>query len=470
MSAVEVDLVDLEGGEAPHAVRFTHDGARREVACAWAVDTTGRSKLLAKRMSLRRSNAIRHGTSFLWVDGLLDVERLTDSTPREIRLNPQRAATGHLPFWLATNHFMGDGFWFWVIPLHGRTSLGLVYDVEKVAREEVATPEKLVAWICKEFPIFARDLPGRTVVDWGGYRDFSFDCARTFGHRWALSGEAGRFSDPLYSPGGDLIAIHNTLIADLVATADPGERAAKTRSYEALARAVYEAYMPSFTRGYDALVDPEAFVMKYTWELTVYFAFYVFPFINDLFTDRRFVAAYLGRFGRLGAVNGNVIDFLCDYRRWKDEHGLAAPAEPRFVDFLAIGPLAVAEKTFYRVGVDAAEGREVLNGQLANLETLARWIVAHVAVTVVGDERVLTDRAFVAGIDPRAFRFDPAEMRRRWAEVGGSAGSLDWGFDADALAGYRPVRPAMRAKSVRRRRPAAKRSAAPAAAATENAS
>lgn len=432
---VEIDLAE---DEAPHAVRFTHAGTPVAARCDWVVDSTGRGKLLAKRMGLRRKNPIRHGTSFLWVEGLLNVEKLTAKTAREIRLNPQRSATGHLPVWLATNHFMGDGFWFWVIPLQGRTSLGLVYDVDKVPRERVATPEKLVEWICAEFPLFARDLPKREIVDWGGYRDFSYDCAKTLGHRWALSGEAGRFSDPLYSPGGDLISFHNTAITDLVATADPAERAAKTRSYESLLRAVYEAYVPSFARGYELLGDPEAFVLKYTWELTVYFAFYVFPFINDLFTDRRFVTAFLGRFGRLGAVNAAVIDFLCDYRRWKQAAGFAPPAEPRFADFMSAGPLAAAEKTFYRVGVGAAEGREVLNAQLANLETLARWIVAHVAATVVGDERVLTDRAFVEGIDPRAFRFDPDEMARRWAEVGGTRGRWEWGFDPAVLAHYRP--------------------------------
>ena len=208
---LEVDLVDLDGGEAPHVVRFTHDGAAQRVECGWAVDATGRGKLFAKRLGLRRKNAIRHGSSFLWVDGLLDVEKLTAMTPREIRLNPQRAATGHLPFWLATNHFMGDGFWFWVIPLQGRTSLGLVYDVDEGGARGGGDAGEAggldLRPASRSWPATCR---ARKIVDWGGYRDFSYDCAKTLGHRWALTGEAGRFSDPLYSPGGDLIAIYNT--------------------------------------------------------------------------------------------------------------------------------------------------------------------------------------------------------------------------------------------------------------------
>ena len=37
------------------------------------------------------------------------------------RLRPERSALGHFPTFLATNHFCGEGYWFWVIPLHGRT-------------------------------------------------------------------------------------------------------------------------------------------------------------------------------------------------------------------------------------------------------------------------------------------------------------------------------------------------------------
>ena len=92
------------------------------------VDTTGRGRFLARKLGLCRQNPIRHGASFLWVDGLVDIDKLTDRSPAEVRRKSERSAIGHLPFWLATNHFMGEGFWFWVIPLRGKTSLGVVYD------------------------------------------------------------------------------------------------------------------------------------------------------------------------------------------------------------------------------------------------------------------------------------------------------------------------------------------------------
>ena len=48
-------------------------------------------------------------------------------------------------------------------------------------------------------------------------RHFSYGCKQVFsGDRWALTGEAGLFLDPFYSPGSDFIAMSNTYICDLI--------------------------------------------------------------------------------------------------------------------------------------------------------------------------------------------------------------------------------------------------------------
>src|SRR5262245_38135030 len=298
--ALDLDI-DLDKGDGPHTVSYTRNGERRSVKARWVVDCAGRAHVLQKKLHLQKSNNIRHGSSFLWVEGLLNYENLTDSTPREIRLNPQRSQLGHLPFWLATNHFVEEGCWLWVMPRQGVASLGLVYDRRVVQPEDVNDPKRLVRWICEHFPAFERDLPKRKILHSGSFRDFSFDAVQTIDrHRWAMVGEAGRWSDPLYSPGGDVIAIYNTLVCDSILTRDQAELDAKVPLYEELEKAAYAAYLPSFELGYDCFGDQEAHSLRYVWELTIYFGFYVFPFINDLFTDRRFLIAYLRTFTKLG--------------------------------------------------------------------------------------------------------------------------------------------------------------------------
>jgi 2-polyprenyl-6-methoxyphenol hydroxylase-like FAD-dependent oxidoreductase len=435
LHALNTEVSLARDGE-PHRVAYTVAGETRSGTARWVVDATGRGHLLAKQGGLERRNSIRHGASFFWVDGLVSVERLTDATPAEVRLNPARRWLGHLPFWLATNHFCEEGLWFWVIPLQGITSLGLVYDNRLVKPEDVNDPAKVVKWVCEHFPLFARDLPSRKVLHWACYRDFSFDCAQTIDrNRWAMIGEAGRWSDPLYSPGSDLIAISNTLLTDAIRTEDQDELDEKTRLYEQLQRAVYGAYVPSFATSYDCLGDQEAFSLKYTWEVTVYFAFYVFPFINDLFVDKRFVVSFLQRFLHLGRVNASLQAFLSGFYQWK-KAAREPRAEPSFVDFTESGGLRAAEQTFYEVGVSVDKARSILDAQLHNAFMLARQTAAHVYAAVLDDPGVFWNRSFVESLELDRLAFDVDVMRAHYAAHAGCSDRYAWpaGWNPEALA------------------------------------
>ena len=438
-----VALADVElapPGSDPHTVRFTEDGREVRILADWVVDTSGRGKVLKRQLGLTQENPIRHGASFTWVDGLVDIEKLTDRSPAEIRRNPNRAETGHVPLWLATNHFMGEGLWFWVIPLQGKTSLGLVYDNRLLSRDQFTTPEKLIAWACREFPLFARDLPHRKILDFSALRDFSYGCQQTISEcRWALSGEAGRFTDPLYSPGSDLISLHNTLIADAILNTAPGDLAAKCRLYEILMRVFYQATVPGYAVTYDLLGDQESFALKYTWELAIYVGFYVFPFINDLFTNGQFIPLFLRTFSRLGPVNTALQTFLHGYYHWKKTE-LLPPGEPRFFDFTSVAALRAAEHTFYRVGLGPAEAKHVLDEQLASLEELARYFVAYVCSVVVDDPHVVNSRSFVEGIDFKDLRFEPESIRASAALCPGDEKPYPWSFDTSVLERLRSQR------------------------------
>ena len=284
-----------------HLVRFSHENESCEVSTRWLIDTTGRGQFLKRKQDLESSSPIRHGASFCWVDGLVNIEKLTDSSPAKIRTKRDRQHQGMTPLWLATNHFCGEGFWFWVIPLQGKTSLGLVYDQAVISADDVKTAEQLIAWACKKFPLFERDLLDREVLDFGRLPDFAYDCRRTISeNRWAVTGMSGRFTDPLYSPGSDLIAYYNGMIVEAIMESDPEILGRKCEVYEALMRVVYEAYLPSYAVSYDALGDQEVFNLKYAWELAIYFGFYVFPFINDFFTDLTFIPIFFRKFALLG--------------------------------------------------------------------------------------------------------------------------------------------------------------------------
>jgi hypothetical protein len=223
---------------------------------------------------------------------------------------------------------------------------------------------------------------------------------------------------------------------DAILTDDADALADKTRLYEELMKSFYDAYVPSFAVSYDVLGDQEAMTLKYTWELAIYFSFYVFPFINDLFTNRRFIVLFVNRFSRLGVVNRNLQEFVTGFYHWKKEHCVRTN-RPVFNDFMEIGALRAAESTFYRVGVTVDEARDVLDEQLANLMELARFIVAHIHSVVLGDKAAVTNRSFIESINLDNFSFNENEMREHYAAYVGNVERYVWAFEPSVLDRFR---------------------------------
>jgi flavin-dependent dehydrogenase len=416
----------------PHHIAFRHDGQEIETEAEWVVDTTGRGQFLKKREGLALASPIQNGGSWCWVEGLVDFEKLTDATPKQIRIKRDRMKQGMAPLWLATNHFCAEGLWFWVIPLQGITSLGVVYDNRLFDGEQVSTAEKLIEWACREFPIFQRDLPKRRILDSARLVSYAYDCKQTISpSKWAMSGMAGRFTDPLYSPGSDLISYYNSMIVDTILESDPAAQRSKCELYSQLMRVVYDAYVPTYAVSYNALGSQQVFTLKYSWELSIYFSFFVFPFINDFFTDSAFIYRFFRKFSRLGPVNRNLQEFLACYYRWWKSH--SSRSTKVLNDFMELTPLKTAETAFYEVGVTVEEAGKVLDKHLVNLEEFARFILAYVTSVVLKDRNVLMNRSFVESIDLKSFPFDADEMNRRYAPHAGCTEPYRWALDAAAM-------------------------------------
>ena len=428
--------VELSGDEEPHRVVCN----RGETRCRWVVDTSGRSSVLKKKLGLQKDSPIRHGATWCWVEGLVNYEKCTDLTWKEVLLDPARQKTGNFPYVNATSHFCGKGRWFWVIPLHGKTSLGLVYEHASVNPEEVSSARKMIEWVCRDWPMFARDLPNRKILDEGRYVSYSHDCKQTISaKRWALAGESGRFTDPLYSPGSDLIAIYNTLIVDAIETEDQAELQEKAAMAEQIERAMYEAYVPTYELSYNALGDQETFTLKYAWELAIYFGFYVMPFVNQLFTNRRFMQSYLRNFAIFGPINKCLQQFLGDFFAWKHNRGVKPLAKPEHIEYYSLLPLKEAEMMFYQVGLSAEAAEMQVEMHVVRMREFARYIYAHVYAVVLGDAGVLLNNEFIQSLRLREVKFDPETMRAHYARYAECTERYDWQLNPFALEAFLPM-------------------------------
>jgi flavin-dependent dehydrogenase len=425
--------VDLSECGDLHRVSF--DGV--EIRARWVVDATGRGKVLKRELGLAEMNPIRHGATFCWVDGLVNIEKITGRRHEEVIYDRKRRQTGHFPFFLATNHFCAEGQWFWIIPLHNKTSIGLVYDRNVVRGEDVSNTRKMIDYVCRKWPMLAGDLPHRKVLDEGRLIDYSHDCRQTISpQRWAIVGEAGRFTDPLYSPGSDLISIYNTLIVDAIQNDSDDQLKDRCRAAELMQRVMYESYVPSYAVSYDCLGDQEAFTLKYTWELAVYFGFFVLPMFNHLFANQEFIPSFLRRYRVLGPINANLQRMLSAFYQWKKQQPAAAFTAPNLVEFYDMAPLRDAEKLFYEAGLTPVEAIAVLDRHLGRLKEFARYIVAHIYAATLGTREVLTNASFVASIDPSHTEFDAVEMAAHYSLHADCGELYKWNLDPHVLVGF----------------------------------
>ena len=107
-----------------HRVTFEKDGEAETVACRWVLDATGRANFLGKRLGLIERNR-EHPTAAVWCrwEGVRHIDDVAARGP----LSFSRGNVGSRR--LATNHYMGFGYWVWFIPLgNGETSIGVVFD------------------------------------------------------------------------------------------------------------------------------------------------------------------------------------------------------------------------------------------------------------------------------------------------------------------------------------------------------
>ena len=260
--------LDEDGGA--HQVGFDHDGDSHVLRARWVVDASGRAGLLKRKLDLAQPND--HDVNAVWwrVDGHVDLDAWSDDPGWRERMRPAER-------WKSTNHLCGPGYWFWLIPLaSGSHSLGIVCDAKMHPLETMKTHEKAMDWLRRHQPRAARALerPEHRLQDFLFLRHFSYGCKQVYsGQRWALTGEAGLFLDPFYSPGSDFIAISNTYVCDLIGKDFAGEDFAPYAGiYQQFYFSFYENTLTLYQDQYPMFGHPQAMPLKVVWDYAYYWS------------------------------------------------------------------------------------------------------------------------------------------------------------------------------------------------------
>jgi flavin-dependent dehydrogenase len=384
---------------AGHTVEFERGGGRTQVRSRWVVDASGRAGLIKRKLGLAQGNA--HQANAIWfrIGERIDVDDWSADRRWLERCDPPKR-------WLSTNHFCGEGYWAWLIPLSsGSHSVGIVCDAALHPMETMNTFEKAMAWFGKHQPRLARALQDKRhlLQDFAFLRDFSYGCKQVFsGDRWALTGEAGVFLDPFYSPGSDFIAIGNTYICDLIVRDLRGQPiAGRAHAYQQIFFSFYESTLSLYQDQYAMFGDAETMPVKVIWDYTYYWGI-----LCTLFFQRRL--ADVGSIGRLSAelnhckaLNSAMQDLL---RRWSKVSAKRNPAV--LLDQAALPWFAELNRALLD-DLDDEAFRARIREYTALLNALAKEIVERAlgqcpALDVAAVQSML-DKAIIAATPPLLF-------------------------------------------------------------------
>jgi flavin-dependent dehydrogenase len=284
IDGASVHGIDCAEDDGAHEVRYRHDGMLKTAGARWLIDASGGRGLLKRKFDLAESNA--HDANAVWfriAERIRMDDWFGDDDEWNARCNPRER-------WRSTNHLCGPGYWAWLIPLaSGSHSVGLVADAQLHPLDTINTHEKLMAWFERHQPSLHRALANSraTIQDFVFQKHFSHGCKQVFSaQRWAITGIAGVFLDPFYSPGSDFIAIGNTYIVDLIARDARGERFAReARLYEQLYFSFYRNMLTLYEGQYPMFGHAELMPLKVTWDYAYYWGVLCQFFFQQRLTD-----------------------------------------------------------------------------------------------------------------------------------------------------------------------------------------
>jgi flavin-dependent dehydrogenase len=368
LDGCKVQRIVLQPQEDAHRLHVLHAGSEREIAARWVVDASGRNTLLQRQLGLAKK--VGHHANAVWfrIAHPIDINQWSSDPDWRARIREGERR-------LSTNHLVGPGYWVWVIPLaSGSTSIGIVSDASMHPFEEMNLFERALDWLHKHEPQCAQAVEEHRdkIQDFRVMKDYSYSCEQVFSdERWCLTGESGVALDPLYSPGGDLIAISNGLVLDLITRDLDGEDIEDQAAiHNQLFLTLTESWLSTYEKQYALMGHAQIMVAKVIWDTAVYWAIPGLLYFHDKFLS---VAEYPGvamNLLRFSLLSEHIQAF---FREWAAiDRSVASNTFIKYYDFdfmarLHLGMTAeISDDEFESQFVANVRFIELLAGQLVS--------------------------------------------------------------------------------------------------------
>ena len=269
--ALNVDL-----GKFDHKLTVEHGGETRTITCKWILDASGRANFIGRRLDLIERND-EHPIAAIWCRWK-NVRHIDDICARHPNLAGRQVGSRRL----GTNHYVGLGYWIWVIPLgNGETSIGIVFDKRLVNLHESKNRQDDFVAFLKAIPTLAEIIDGATprFEDLRFYSHLPYVTKQYMGEGWAMMGDAAAFIDPYYSPGLDHASFSVEATTNIVKKHAMGEdvTAAIAEHNETFLRSYHRFFRSIYKDKYFYMGEADLLIASVLLDTAHYYIFVVIP-------------------------------------------------------------------------------------------------------------------------------------------------------------------------------------------------
>ena len=329
----------------------------------WIVDAAGRQALLKTKLGLSKDTGHKGNAVFFRVNRKVIIDEWSENEEWQDRIcDPGKR-------WLSTNHLMGAGYWIWIIPLaSGATSFGIVMDDQALADSNITSFDDTMAWLAKEHPRCAQSLIDAELLDFKILEDYSYGCKQMFSDQgWALTGEAGAFADPFYSPGSDFIALNNTFITHLIERDLKGldirlDSALFTKFYNSF----FENTLSLYKDQYGGFGDRRMMSVKLVWDYTYYWGVFALLFFTDTIADTELMRDITPNLLRSQKLNKKMQKLLSQ----RAQKRMVLPAKGVFMDQFLVPCLSQLNDVLKDKNIDV---KQALESNIAIMEQVVPY-------------------------------------------------------------------------------------------------
>ena len=295
--------------DTPFSVTYTKNGSSTTLTSDWLIDSTSRQNILKKKFGLARKHPHDVNATWFRVDGNLDIGTWCDDPDWQAQINNQNRR-------LSTNHLFGKGYWVWLIPLASNsTSVGIVADQAVHPFKTINTLDRSLEFLKKFEPQCYDKIVNsdeHPVLDFLALKHFTHGAKQVFSpKKWALTGEAGVFLDPFYSPGSDFIGMSNSLIVELIKHDIAGDDIT-TRSmiYNQFYLSLFHSFALIYQDQYPLMGNATLMSIKIVWDFLVYWGGICPIFFNNKMGDLEVIEKSKDIFYSLNQINSTMQTML----------------------------------------------------------------------------------------------------------------------------------------------------------------